>query len=163
MVSLLIGFLCSAATEDTITSAVKRMSAGISSIKKEINQHQKPQEWADKFAEKMKGFLEEAEAKFKKVQDQHTLMEKKFDELSEYYCFDRKKVPMEELFGDISQFCKDFDVSLVPAAFWLFTHFVCDSMQRARKENAKMKEQIEKQRLAREREVSRNSGPKCPD
>lgn len=87
------------------------MSAGIAKIKSEVNHHKHPQEWADKFGEKMKSFLTESENEFKKIQEQHQLMEKKFDELSEYYCFDRKKTPMEEFFGDIVQFCKDFEVS----------------------------------------------------
>lgn len=100
----------SSATEDTIASGVKRMEAGVAKVKAELKQHPKPQEWADKFAEKMKVFLGEAEDKLKKIKDQYQLMEKKFEELSEYYCFDRKKVSMEEFFGDITQFCKDFEV-----------------------------------------------------
>lgn len=86
------------------------MESGISKIKSEMKQHQKPQEWADKFHEKMKAFITESEEKFKKLQEQHKLMDKKFEELSKFYVFDRKKVSMEEFFGDISQFCKDFDV-----------------------------------------------------
>ena len=58
----------------------------------------------------MKQFLSEGEEKFKKLHDQYQLMDKKFEELSVYYCFDRKKTQMEEFFGDISQFCKDFEV-----------------------------------------------------
>lgn len=98
------------ASEDAISSGIKRMEAGVSKLKVEIKQHHKPQEWADKFVEKMKTFVSVAEDKFKKLHDQHKLMEKKFDELSEYYCFDRKKTTAEEFFGDISQFTKDFEV-----------------------------------------------------
>ena len=86
------------------------MDAGVTKLKSELKQHPKPQEWADKFSEKMKGFLTEAEDKLKTIKDQYQLMEKKFEELSVYYCFDRKKVSMEEFFGDITQFCKDFEV-----------------------------------------------------
>lgn len=100
------------ASEDSITSGVKRMDAGITKIKGELKHHQKPQEWHDKFHEKMKAFLAEGEGKLKKMQDQHQLMEKKFEELSKYYAFDRKKMTMEEFFGDISQFCKDFEVRI---------------------------------------------------
>lgn len=99
-----------AATEENITSGMKRMDAGLAKIKAELKHHPKAQEWADKFQEKMRAFLSEAEGKFKKIKDQHELMEKKYDELSEYYCFDRKKVSMEEFFGDITQFTKDFEV-----------------------------------------------------
>ena len=42
------------------------------------------------------------------------LMEKKYDELAKYFCFDRKKTTMEEFFGDLSAFCKDFEVSSSP-------------------------------------------------
>lgn len=95
------------------------MEAGISKMKSELKQHTKPQEWADKFLEKMKAFLAEGESKFKKLQDQYQLMDKKLKELSEYFCFDRKKIPMEELFGDISQFCKDFEVRVLKCAVCL--------------------------------------------
>lgn len=103
-------FLFSLATEDTISSGVKTMDAGITKIKSELKNHPKPQEWADKFQEKMKAFLADGEEKLKKIKDQHQLMEKKFEELAVFYCFDRKKVSMEEFFGDITQFCKDFEV-----------------------------------------------------
>ena len=112
-------FLClSLASEESTTSGIKRMEVGINKIKAELKHHQKPQEWHDKFAEKMKAFVTEAEEKFKKVKDQYQLMDKKFEELSGYYCFDRKKVSMEDFFGDIAQFCKDFEVSifLVPVS-----------------------------------------------
>lgn len=89
---------------------MKRMDAGFTKMKSELKQHTKPQEWADKFLEKMKAFMAEEEGKFKNLQDQYQLMEKKFAEMAEYYCFDRKKITMEEFFGDISQFCKDFEV-----------------------------------------------------
>ena len=138
------------ATEDTISSGVKRMDQGITKIKAELKQHTKPQEWADKFTEKMKTFIAEGEGKFKKLRDQYQLMDKKFGELADYYCFDRKKMSMEEFFGDISQFCKDFEVRVLALLEVLRT--LC-LVQRARKENAKMREQIEKQRLAKEREV----------
>ena len=37
-------------------------------------------------------------------------MEKKFDDIANYYSMDRKKTTMEEFFGDLSMFCKDFEV-----------------------------------------------------
>ena len=37
-------------------------------------------------------------------------MEKKFDDLTNYYSMDRKKFSMEEFFGDLTMFCKDFEV-----------------------------------------------------
>ena len=86
------------------------METGVNKIKNELKNHPKPQEWADKFSEKMKQFLGEAEEKLKRIKEQHQLMEKKYTELAEYYCFDRKKMSMEEFFGDITQFCKDFEV-----------------------------------------------------
>ena len=92
-------------------SAVKQMSDGINKIKGEMKHHAKPQDRHDKFSVKLKDFLSEAENRLKKLQEQYDLMEKKFDELAKYYCFDRKKVSMEEFFGDLSSFSKDFDVS----------------------------------------------------
>ena len=38
-------------------------------------------------------------------------MNKRFEELSKYFCFDRKKTSMEEFFGDLTAFYKDFEVS----------------------------------------------------
>ena len=38
------------------------------------------------------------------------MMEKKFDDLANYYSMDRKKFSMEEFFGDLTMFCKDFEV-----------------------------------------------------
>lgn len=37
-------------------------------------------------------------------------MEKKYEEIGTYFCFDHKKVPMEEFFGDLSSFMKEFEV-----------------------------------------------------
>ena len=37
-------------------------------------------------------------------------MNKRFEELAEYFCFDRKKTSVEEFFGDLSTFIKDFEV-----------------------------------------------------
>ena len=84
---------------------------GLKKIKSEMKQHQKPQEYHDKFHAVMKEFYTDAEEKYKKLSEQHALMEKRYEELSSYYCFDRKKVSMEEFFGDLTQFCKEFEVS----------------------------------------------------
>ena len=37
-------------------------------------------------------------------------MEKKYEEIGTYFCFDPKKVPMEEFFGDLAAFMKEFEV-----------------------------------------------------
>ena len=37
-------------------------------------------------------------------------MEKKYEEISVYFAFDPKKVPMEEFFGDVTAFMKEFEV-----------------------------------------------------
>ncbi len=99
------------ASEEMVTGGIKKMDAGITKIKSELNHHKVPQGSNDRFYEIMDGWVSNAENRFKKVQDQFTLMVKKYDELAEFYCFDRKKVPMDEFFGDLCQFCKEFDVS----------------------------------------------------
>ena len=86
------------------------MEAGLAKIRSELNHHLISQE-SDRFSEVMKGWIAGAEDKFKKVQDQYMLMVKKYDELADFYCFDRKKVPMDEFFTDLCQFCKEFEVS----------------------------------------------------
>ena len=87
------------------------MENSLEKVRAELKHHQKPQDKHDKFAAKIEGFLAQAEARFKKLEDQFQFMEKKFEDLAHFYCFDRKKVTMEEFFGDIIMFCKDFDVS----------------------------------------------------
>ena len=37
-------------------------------------------------------------------------MEKKYEDIANYFAFDPKKVPMEEFFGDINSFMKEFEV-----------------------------------------------------
>ncbi len=86
------------------------MEAGIARVKGEIKHHQKPSDRNDKFADEMKDFVQKSEVTFKKLLDQFQLMEKKCEDLSNFYVFDRKKVTMEEFFGDISFFLKDFEV-----------------------------------------------------
>ena len=94
-----------------MTKSVKQMEAGIDRVKAEMKHHQKPSDRHDKFHEEMKGFIQKAEDKFKKVKDQYQVMDKKCDELAKFFVFDRKKVTMEEFFGDITFFLKDFEVS----------------------------------------------------
>ena len=150
-----------AASEEMMSKGVKAMEGNLEKLRAELKHHQKPQDKHDKFAAKIQDFLMQAEARFKKLEDQFQFMEKKFEDLAAYYCFDRKKLTMEEFFGDIVMFCKDYDVSLslilanvcsmrynyiIIIFFFLF-------VQRAAKENAKIKEQMERQRIAKEREV----------
>ena len=56
-------------------------------------------------------FIAVADDKYKKLKDDHELLEQKFDELATFYCFDKKKTTLEEFFGDITTFVKDFEVS----------------------------------------------------
>ena len=51
-------------------------------------------------------------------------MEKRFDELSKFFCFDRKKTSMEELFGDLTTFFKDFEVCNVFAGDTFESHII---------------------------------------
>lgn len=99
------------ASEEMMSKGIKQMETNLEKLKAELKHHQKPQEKHDKFAAKIQDFLTQAEVRFKKLEDQFQFMEKKFEDLASFYCFDRKKVTMEEFFGDIIMFCKDFDVS----------------------------------------------------
>ncbi len=90
---------------------MKQLQTGLQQTKTEVKYHTKPQSRYDKFGERIKEFLGTAESRVNKLQEQHALMEKKFDELAKFYCFDRKKVSMDEFFGDMNSFCKDFEVS----------------------------------------------------
>ena len=46
---------------------------------------------------------------------QYEFMEKRFAELAKYFCID-KKTSMEEVFGDLAHFCKDFEVHVMVVA-----------------------------------------------
>ena len=108
-----------------MSKGIKQMEGNLEKLKAELKNHQKPQDKHDKFAAKIQDFLTQAEARFKKLEDQFQFMEKKFEDLASYYCFDRKKVTMEEFFGDIMMFCKDFDVSWTDVVSVLgFIHFL---------------------------------------
>ena len=96
-----------------MSKGVKQMESNLDKLRTELDHHQNPQDKNDKFAVKIQDFLNHAEARFKKLQDAFQFMDKKFEDLAVYYCFDRKKTTMEEFFGDIIMFCKDFDVSLI--------------------------------------------------
>ena len=39
-------------------------------------------------------------------------MEKKYEEIATYFTFDPKKIPMEEFFGDLTTFIKEFEVCI---------------------------------------------------
>ena len=55
-------------------------------------------------------FLSNATREFEGLKQQFELMDKRYEELSKYFCFDRKKSSMEEFFGDLATFIKDFEV-----------------------------------------------------
>ena len=40
-------------------------------------------------------------------------MEKKYEEIGAFFCFDPKKIPMEEFFGDLTSFIKEFEVGFL--------------------------------------------------
>ena len=48
-------------------------------------------------------------------------MEKRYEELSKFFCFDRKKTSMEEFFGDLATFLRDFEV-VKESHFLLYMH-----------------------------------------
>lgn len=45
------------------------------------------------------------------LKQQFELMDKRYEELSKYFCFDRKKTSMEEFFGDLATFLREFEVN----------------------------------------------------
>ena len=113
---------CNTASDETISSQLKKMEQSFKKIKDEVKRH-KPQDADDRFAVKMKDFLSQSEDRFRRVADQHKLMEEKFKEITAYYCIDDKKTTMEEFFGDLSHFLKEFEVCWV----W-FRVFISHSM-----------------------------------
>jgi hypothetical protein len=109
----------SRASEDAMKSGMKTMEEGIKKVKGEVKHHAKPQGKEDKFIEKMKAFLVTGEPTCSKLKEQVTLMEKKYEEIATYFTFDPKKIPMEEFFGDLTTFIKEFEVCI---AFFVQGH-----------------------------------------
>ena len=112
-------------------------------------------------------FIAMADEKYKKLKDDYELLEQKFDELATFYCFDKKKTTLEEFFGDITTFVKDFEVGALGggggcwgwssrSGTWDLTVLMF-VFQRAQKENEKMREQLEKQRQQKEKEVGKRN------
>lgn len=97
------------ASDEIISSQLKKMEQSFKKIKDEVKRH-KPQDADDRFAVKMKDFLSQSEDRFRRVSDQQKLMDEKFKEITTYYCMDDKKTTMEEFFGDLSHFLKEFEV-----------------------------------------------------
>ena len=84
------------------------MKTSFKKVKEEVKHH-KPQDADDRFSEKMKDFLTKSEERFRRVTEQHKLMVKKLNEIFSYFCLDIKTT-MEEFFGDLSHFLKEFEV-----------------------------------------------------
>ena len=111
------------ASDEIISGQIKKMEMGFKRIKEELKRH-KPQDADDKFAPKMKDFITKSEERFRRATDQHKLMEEKFKEIVSYYCLDTK-TSMEEFFGDLSHFLKEFEVCLLYFFIVYFLHHSC--------------------------------------
>nr|AOV18876.1 diaphanous-related formin 2 [Peregriana peregra] len=84
----------------------------------------------DKFGEVMKDFLKDAQQQYDVLSTMFKKLETLFEATAKYFAFDPKKYTMEEFFGDLKTFK--------------------DSLQKALKENAKIRETQEKIRRAKE-------------
>ena len=56
------------------------------------------------------GFVAECSEKLQIVQEMHKNMTTIFNDLVEYYCLDPKKSNMEEFFGTVNNFIKEYVV-----------------------------------------------------
>ena len=56
--------------------------------------------------------MKRAQGEFTRLQEQYKLMDRAFSELLNYFCLDRKKAPIDEFFGDLNNFLKDFEVCM---------------------------------------------------
>lgn len=120
-------------SEELVLKQMKQMELSLGKLESELQHHKKPEQ-GDKFNDKMKEFLRNAQGEFTRVQEQHKLMDRAFGELLAWFCIDRKKAPIDEFFGDLQNFLKDFD--------------------RAHKENTKIREQLAKQKRIKEQKDS---------
>nr|ALX18036.1 diaphanous-related formin [Lymnaea stagnalis] len=90
----------------------------------------KPNDPDDKFWDVMHNFLKDAQLQYDVLSTMLKKLETLFEATAKYFAFDPKKYTMEEFFGDMKTFK--------------------DSLQKALKENAKIREVQEKKRRAKE-------------
>ncbi|XP_031777153.1 protein diaphanous isoform X5 [Nasonia vitripennis] len=115
---------------ENIQRTLRQMDANIRNLEQDLNNAKIPQSDQDNFAKVMTPFAKKARESYEIMQNMFKNMDGLYNEISEFFAFDKQKYTIEEFFGDIKRFKDDF--------------------MQAQKEIIKLREADEKQRRARE-------------
>ncbi|XP_065058527.1 protein diaphanous homolog 2-like isoform X2 [Rhopilema esculentum] len=116
-------------SEDILVKGVSGLRSALSRIENELKHHQQPKGPDDAFGEVMTKFLQNSKEEVTLLEEMLKKMLNLFKDLLEYFVLDPKKNTTEEFFGNLHKFLMEFD--------------------KCKKDNAKRKEQIEKERRAK--------------
>ncbi|CAG5134081.1 unnamed protein product, partial [Candidula unifasciata] len=117
-------------SSETIQKNINAMGKQIKDLELDMKTLGKSNDADDKFGEVMKVFLKDAQQQHELLSAMYKKLDTLFESTAKYFSFDPKKYTMEEFFGDMKTFK--------------------DGLQKALKENAKMRETQEKIRRAKE-------------
>ncbi|CAG9835595.1 unnamed protein product [Diabrotica balteata] len=93
---------------DTIQKALQQMDTSIRNLKTDLTNNRVPQSEEDKFLEVMEKFAEEAREQCDIMQKMLKKVENLYNDLAEYYVFDKQKYALEEFFVDLKTFKNSF-------------------------------------------------------
>jgi len=118
-------------SEDLLSKGVGGLRSALNRIENEIKHHQQPKSPIDLFGDKMKKFFNNSQEEVTVLEEMLKKMSNLFQDLLEFFVLDPKKNSSEEFFGNLHSFMLEYD--------------------KCKKDNAKRKEQMEKERKAKER------------
>ncbi|KAL3270450.1 hypothetical protein HHI36_021001 [Cryptolaemus montrouzieri] len=93
---------------DTIQKSLKQMDSSIRNLQTDVNNNRIPQSDDDKFLEVMETFAKAAREQCDVMQNMFKKVENLYQELAEYYVFDKQKYTLEEFFSDLKIFKDSF-------------------------------------------------------
>ena len=97
----------SKASFETIDKNLNQAEAAIKSLRRDVNVVE-DDKTDDTFVEEMTAFVEEAESQFSILKAMRQKLDGLFNELAEFYVFDKSKYSIEDFFGDIKMFKDQF-------------------------------------------------------
>eukprot|EP00794_Sanderia_malayensis_P007389 gene7389-8209_t len=117
--------------EDLLTKSVTGLRGTLSRIENELKNHQQPKSANDKFGAVMTTFLNNSKEDVTLLEEMLKRMSHAFKDVIEFFVLDAKKNSSDVFFGNLNTFLHEYE--------------------KCKKENAKRKEQLEKERKAKEK------------
>ncbi|XP_066990875.2 protein diaphanous isoform X2 [Anabrus simplex] len=115
---------------ETIQKTLRQMDASIRNLETDLSNSKVPQNEDDRFSDVMSTFAKEAREQCEIMQSMFRNMETLYEDLADFFAFDKQKYQLEEFFTDVKTFK--------------------DAFLQALKDNVKQREAEEKVRRARE-------------